>query len=334
MRDAKSEIKDEILTKMFGLIGPAQRAQLEEAIVVVLNRYDVQRSETSLATTDDTNEHLIEMFTAIKGQRIAPDTLRFYIYTIHKLLDMTHKSITTISPLDVEYFLHAMRKRGNSTTTVNNYLRNISAFYRWFVKQRILTFNPCDQVEQLKTIEKPIEKLSVEEFDRLRSACNTLRERCLIELLRCTALRSEEIPILTIQDIDWSTGELIAYIPKQRKYRTVYLDKLTLGYLREYTEGHEKTEPLIKSLKRDGALGISGINRLLKQIAKRAGLNRRIYVHMIRRTCASHILERGGSIEEAGIYLGHKPTTVTGKYYAAYGGEYIKKIFDKYVAAA
>ena len=338
--DAKNEIRNRIMTRMEGKLSPNQRAMLEEALVFTLKDYDVTLMETELATTDDTNERILEMFAAIKGQHVHPETMRQYLYSTRRFIDTTHKNLLTVHSMDVEYFMHKLRTevnvrsgKTNGKTSVNNHKRNLSSLFSWMVVQRMIQFNPCDQVEDLKETEKPIDRLSVEEFDQMRSGCKDTRERCLIELLRCTGLRTEEIVALKIKDIDWMERKIVEFVPKQNKFRTVFIDKLTMGYLRRYVEGRDEEEPLF--LGRGGkALGRSGVNYVLRCIGKRAGLNRRLYVHLLRRTCASHILERGGTIEDAGIYLGHKQKSVTGKYYTQFGEDHIRQIFDKYVAAA
>ena len=333
MKDTKTDICNRIICKMASSLNSIQREELREAIVAVLQDVDVTERETALATTDTTNEYLLDLFKTIKGERLSAKTMKFYIYTLNKLADATHRNFTQMTSLDVEYFLMGLKKNGNSATTLNNHLRNISAFYRWLVNQRIVTFNPCSAIEPFKEIEKPIDFLTVAEFDRLRSSCKDTRERCLIELLRCTALRAEEIPFLQIEHIDFQNCSILAYLPKQKKYRTVFFDKLTLGYLLEYI-GDRKTGAVIMSKRSQKALSPDAINSMLKRIGQRSGLHRNIYIHLLRRTCATNIVERGGSIEEAGVYLGHKQKSVTGKFYAAYGNEYIKRIFDRYVAAA
>ena len=332
MQDEKTEVRNRILYKMADYMTIDQRARLNDAIVSALRDMDVTRANNELATVDDTNEHILEMFRTIKGPHLSKESLRMYMYTARRFVDIIHKSILTVGPLDVELFIQAMSKT-NSRTSCNNHLRNLSALFRWLVIQRIITFNPCDQVEPLKEIKKPIERLTFEEFDRMKNGCKSLRDRCLIEFLRCTALRTEELGGLTVGSIDFQNGSILAYIPKQRKYRMVYLDRLTLGYIREYTAGHDSTEPLFRG-KCGKPMHHDTYNAILKRIAARAGVKKRLYVHLMRRTCATHIIERGGSIEEAGIYLGHKPASVTGQHYTDYGETYIKRIFDKYVAAA
>lgn len=332
MQDEKTEVRNRILYKMADCMTSDQRARLNDAIVSALRDMDVTRASNELATVDDTNEHILEMFRTIKGPHLSKESLRMYMYTARRFVDIIHKSILTVGPLDVELFIQAMSKT-NSRTSCNNHLRNLSALFRWLVIQRIITFNPCDQVEPLKEIKKPIERLTFEEFDRMKNGCKSLKDRCLIEFLRCTALRTEELTPLTVDSIDYSNGSILAYIPKQRKYRTVYLDRLTLGYLKEYTAGIDGNAPLFRG-RQGRPMSADSFNRALRNIAARAGIKKHVYVHLMRRTCATRIVERGGSIEEAGIYLGHQPAGVTGQHYTDFGETYIKRIFDKYVAAA
>ena len=81
------------------------------------------------------------------------------------------------------------------------------------------------------------------------------------------------------------------------------------------------------SLKKDG------IYYAIKTIAKRSELDKNVYPHIMRRSCATTIIRRGGTDEIAGEYLGHTPSSVTGRHYTAKGKERISEIFNKYVRA-
>lgn len=80
------------------------------------------------------------------------------------------------------------------------------------------------------------------------------------------------------------------------------------------------------------ALSPEGIRECIKNIKSRSGLQRRIYPHLFRKTTATNIVKRGGSIHDAGEYLGHKDSSTTGKHYSYIGAEHTIDIFNRYVA--
>ena len=64
----------------------------------------------------------------------------------------------------------------------------------------------------------------------------------------------------------------------------------------------------------------------------RAHMERRVYPHLFRKTTATNITRRGGSVQDAGDYIGHKDNSVTARFYAFKGKDHTEEIFRKYVA--
>lgn len=61
-------------------------------------------------------------------------------------------------------------------------------------------------------------------------------------------------------------------------------------------------------------------------------LDRKVYPHLFRKTTASNIVKRGGTIHDAVEYLEHKERTITDRYYVYVGEEHTIDIFNKFVA--
>ncbi|MBO5032130.1 MAG: site-specific integrase, partial [Lachnospiraceae bacterium] len=165
------------------------------------------------------------------------------------------------------------------------------------------------------------------------------RDRAIIEFMRSTAMRRGEIPLVKINDIDFRTGKLVIFGEKTQKYRTVFLDDVAIHYIKEYLQdrGVSETsrEPLFTHLRGDKTqvLDAEGIYASIKDIAGRAGMDRRVYPHLFRKTTATNICKRGGSEDAAGEYLGHAPKNVTGKHYIYKGDRYVEQIFHNFVEA-
>lgn len=335
MDDIKENIKNSILLDMVEYISKDARDRLERSITKALHGYDVAEGAQLPATTENTNEYIMRLFETTKGAKLAPKTLRQYKYTLTKFADTVHRPFTKVSTLDVEYFLTIIRKT-NSATSCNNYLRNISAFYTWMRKSKLLIYNPCESVTMYKEVHKPIDHLTVEEIDRLKTGCRAPRDRALIEFMRCTALRCGDISRLRVCDIDYATGKIMVFMQKSNRYTTVMVDCIALKYIGLYLAQRgvqtDSTEPLFIG-KRGDALGESGMNMALKRIARTANLKRNIYPHLMRKTTATQIVARGGSIEDAGIYLGHAQRSVTGRHYAYIDDNKTVQIFNRYIAA-
>ena len=80
-------------------------------------------------------------------------------------------------------------------------------------------------------------------------------------------------------------------------------------------------------------LDVDGIYASIKDIAKRANMDKSIYPHLFRKTTATNICRRGGSEDAAGEYLGHAPRNVTGKHYTYKSEQYVEQIFHNFVEA-
>ena len=306
MYTMKETVRDSIIAEMRPHLDAVLIDLLNQAIVRALFDVTVTESETLPATRDNTNEHILQLYMAKKAPKLSKKTVKYYLLTIKHFLEFSQKSLLEVSDLDVEFYLQEYGRKGNQASTINNERRNLSAFFTWMRKTHLITENPVDSVEPLKTIDKPIDYLEDWEMEALRDACKIektskvtgireyrecLRDRALLEFLRSTAVRVSEGVSVNIEDIDWKTGELVVYGSKNRSYRN---------------------------------LGI------------RAGLERRVYPHLLRKTTATNMAKRGCERELIAFYLGHKDgrTRTLNKHYAAADKGQIIAAFHRFGAAA
>lgn len=335
----KEQLKNDILIAMRIHLTNQTMSLLSDVITQALFGVDVVQEQTQVATVDNTNEYIINLFRARKAPKLSDRTVDQYIRSINALLALINKPLTMIQETDIEYFLLRYKEKGNSNTTVNNCKRFLSAFFTWMRRSKIVTENPCENLENYKEIAKPIEHLSPEQWEQFKTGCRHVRDRALIEFLRCTAMRDGEVPAVKISDIDWREGKITIYGQKSGKYRTVCIDSVAITYLDRYLAwrgvSRGSREPLFTSNRNDmrRALDRATIYSAIKGIARRAGMEVNVYPHLIRKTTATNIVRRGGSVAEAGEYLGHAERSTAEKYYIYKDPERIVSIFRQRVAA-
>lgn len=352
----KEILRNTILIKMNPLLDSMVMEMLNQAIIDALYNVDIVEMQTLPATMENTNEYIIELFKIRKAPKLSPKSVVFYLDTVQAFCDFTNKSLIDVTDMDVEMYLRYYQKngnkgKGNTPTTVNNALKVLRAFYTWMRKANLVTINPCEAIEKYQQIEKPIEYFEDWEFESLRDACKKrqraagrngyhecLRDRAMIEVLRSTAVRVGEFISINRNDIDWTTGNIIIYGEKSRKYRTVCLDDTAKYYLKKYVYSRDDTNPALFVSTREphDRLHRSGVRVALKIIGKRADLERRIYPHLFRKTTATNMVRKGCPRDLVAFYLGHADgnTKTLNKYYAATSPKQITDAFWQYGAAA
>lgn len=327
----KEQLIDVVLVEMSHCLSGEQLLMLKGTLV---NRFkDIEIMEMQLpATVEENNSQFIEMFTVLKGAKLSKRTMQVYLATLNDFQTVINKPFNKITSLDIEYFLRVKSKTCNEKS-LNNYRRNLSAFFTWMRKKKFITDNPVDEVEAYKEVQKPIDHLEAVEKEQLKTGCSCPRDRALIEFLRCTAVRVGELISIKVSDVDFKSGKVTVYGEKTKKYRTVFIDDVAKRYLTEYLENKEPSIYLFSNSKNGGQLSISAITKTLHKIGRQSGMNRRIYTHLFRHTVATDIVRKGGSMSDAGEYLGHTEQSVTGRHYTFIDESHKEKIFVKYVRA-
>lgn len=114
------------------------------------------------------------------------------------------------------------------------------------------------------------------------------------------------------------------------------IDEICRVHLIEYIESRgldlSSDEYLFAGERNKGKMQTSQIRRDLKDLGSRATITH-LHPHLFRKTTATNIVIRGGSITDAGDYLGHVDRSVVGKHYVHRSEDHIQKIFDNYVKA-
>lgn len=345
----KEILRDSILTQMQPHISGEEMDMLNQAIAKALFNVDVVEMETLPATQDTTNEYILKLYGVKKIPKLSVQTANYYLLTIKRFIAFAGKSLLNITDMDVDVYLNAYAGKGVCEATVNNERRNLSAFFTWMRQSHLITENPVENVEKLSEIEKPIDYLQDWEMEALRDACKVrgnnqeeyrecLRDRALLEFLRSTAVRVGECVTLNQTDVDWQKGEVLVFGHKTKAYRRACLDDVAKYHLKKYIDSRaDSNEALFVALKgKHGRLHKAGVEYILREIAKRSILTRRVYPHLLRKTTATNMVSKGCPRELAAFYLGHKNgnTKTLNKHYAATEPAQIIRAFRQYGAAA
>lgn len=320
MMTGKEQLRNDILVAMAVYMDACMVRVLEAVLVEKLQKVEMVRVEALPATEMSDNEYIIKLFLAQKAPRLSRRTVEQYMYSVKGLLQAVDKSLLHMTDMDIEYYLRQHARKGNSNVSVNNMRKNLSAVYVWMRRSHLTAENPVEGVEPMQETDKPVEHLEGHGMEELREGCRRLRDRALLEFLRSTGVRIGEVPGIILNDIDWNEGSLLLFAPKTRRYRTVFLDDVARYHLRKYVDSRgDGCDALFASLKKPfHPLRESGLRSVIKKIAGNTGMKQRIYPHLMRKTFATDLNEKGCPLPVIQDLMGHSyGSAVTKKRYIA-----------------
>lgn len=153
------------------------------------------------------------------------------------------------------------------------------------------------------------------------------RDRLILRVLYRCGLRVSELTNLKIQDIDFEEGMITIRSGKGDKDRVVPLDADTLDLIEFYKAGAE--EGILILSERGDSLSTRQVERIVKKYAKKAGLKKNVYPHMLRHSFAVHCLKAGMNLRSVQKMLGHSSLTTT-QIYLDLTGEDIKQDYEEH----
>jgi Site-specific recombinase XerD len=169
--------------------------------------------------------------------------------------------------------------------------------------------------------------LTREELTRLLNACQDDYEKLVIGLL-LTGVRVSELVNIRVSDIDISHRS-IRVVGKGYKERVVFFADWLVPLLKRYLR-HNKYEWLFPSEVNPGQhVHYVTVERTLKKIVKRAGINKKVTPHVLRHTFATLSLASGLDIREIQELLGHSSLSST-QIYTHVDPERLKRKTDEF----
>ena len=307
-----------------------KQIDIKKIIDSVLYEYDVTTKCTSLSTSDIKEK--ARLYIACKKlEGLSDKTLKNYIGFLSWLDQYFNKPCSTITTMDLRMFLD-YRSKGKMASTVNGYITYLKNFFTWLQDEEYIISNPARKLKSTKVPKLIKEAYKSESLERMRDACITIRDKALFEVLESTACRISEISTIRLDKINWSEKSVKVH-GKGNKERIVYFSTRAKIYMLKYLETRDVESPylFIASKKPYANLGPRSIQRTLKEIKERSGVEEKVYAHKFRRTQATHLLNSGMSLQGVQKFLGHESPETTQRY-AQISQENLKNEYKRLVS--
>jgi integrase/recombinase XerD len=156
--------------------------------------------------------------------------------------------------------------------------------------------------------------LSADEVVRFLEAVPSLKTRVALTTAYAAGLRASEAVSLQVADIDSSRMVLQVRHGKGAKDRTVMLSAALLAILRSYWRLTRPTSWLFPGRSPDKPIDVQVLHAACRSATKAAGLTKRVSVHTLRHSFATHLLESGTDIRIIQVLLGHSNLSTTARY--------------------
>ena len=223
------------------------------------------------------------------------------------------------------------RRRGYSATTLRGVASAWRSFFRWLAREGEVAVNPALGLRSPKPQRKLPQVLDTDEMAQLVEVPgdepDAVRDRALLELLYSSGLRVSELCGVRWRDLDGVDGTL-RVTGKGNKTRIVPVGARALAALAALRAQDccGDDDPLVRGA-RGRPLTPNGVRARLKKRAQEQGVWKRVYPHLLRHSCASHLLESSGDLRAVQELLGHADIGTT-QIYTHLDFQHLAKVYD------
>lgn len=244
----------------------------------------------------------------LEQKRYSENTIRTYTsYMKDFAFHFEKTKLEDIQLEEINTYILALIQTANISLSEQNQRINAIKFYYEKVllreKQRI-------QIERPRKGRTLPDILSKTEIQLLLQCTANSKHRCMLELLYSAGLRRSELLNLKTKDIDSKRMMIKVRDAKGNKDRYSLLSETVLAHLREYFRAYKPSIWLFEGVDKRQYSG-SSVSKVLKQSAQKAGIKRRVHIHMLRHSFATHLLEQGTNLRVIQNLLGHENIQTT-----------------------
>jgi len=266
-------------------------------------------------------------------------TQEAYLRAVRQLAEFYRRPPDQLKEEQVrDYFLHLKNHKKFAPSSLKIAHVGIRFFYTHTVKRDwpTLTLIRTERQRRLPDV------LTLEEVHAIIRATRTPWNRVYLWTVYSCGLRLHESLHLQVADIDSTRMMVHVHRGKGAKDRYVPLPASTLEMLREYWKTHRNPVWLFPAHGRNHKLAATADHPMLKssvqmalgRVVKQLGLKKRICVHTLRHSYATHLLEAGVNLRLIQQYLGHRSiqTTMLYLHLTKKGQEDAYRIIDQVMA--
>jgi integrase/recombinase XerD len=267
-------------------------------------------------------EHYIDAMWMERG--LSDNTLSAYrrdLSQYQQWLEARQSSIIRADRADLQSYLGACLKKGQSQRSTARFMSCARSFYRFLLREGRLQVDPTLDVDSPK-LGRPLPKsLSEQDVDRLLEAPDTalaleFRDRAMLELLYACGLRVSELTSLQLVQVSLNQG-VVRVFGKGSKERLVPMGEEALGWLQRFMAGPRSE--LLRGVPSDVVFPSRRSTQMTRQTfwyrikiyARRAEINKPLSPHTLRHAFATHLLNHGADLRVVQMLLGHSDLTTT-----------------------
>ena len=243
-------------------------------------------------------------------------TQQAYLRAVRKLAEFYQISPEQVSEQQVrKYFLTIKNVHHYAPGSLRVAFNGIRFFYTHTCKRSWQTLRQI-KIPNSKTLP---EVLAIKQVHQIIDACTVERIAVYLWTVYSMGLRLEEGLNLQVGDIDAQRGLVHVHRGKGAKDRYVPIPSSTLAWLRKYWLTHRHPRLLFPAQGRDhrqaptakNPMAKSTVQKTMKEIVDQIGFGKKICIHTLRHSYATHLLEAGVSLKVIQKYLGHSSLQTT-----------------------
>ncbi len=277
-----------------------------------------------------------------KDKKMSGNTIQAYKRDIISLSEFLKSrgdtAIKDTTNADVVAYLIQLKKNGKSAATVNRKIASLRAFFSYMVKQHLIQANPTDSIRSPRIERTEPEFLTIEEVDKFLSipddTAKGRRDKAILELLYATGIRVSEAIEANIEDINLRMG-FISCDGQHGKARIIPIGRPARVALEEYI--YDIRPQFVREKLDEKALFVNyrgeritrqGLWKLIREYAKKAGIESKITPQTLRNSFAVHMIQNGADLKSLQELLGHEDISAT-QIYLSVTKNRIKDVYDR-----
>ncbi len=276
---------------------------------------------------------------------LSQNSIAAYINDINKLMAFLDDNFKRLTPEKVKLnhlksFVEHLNDRGVSPRTQARTISGIKSFFKFLLMEGKVQSDPTTLLESPKIGRKLPDVLTMEEIDSIIDAVDMnkaegQRNKAMLETLYSCGLRVSELVNLKVTNLFFEQG-FIKIEGKNEKERLVPVSEKAVEEISKYLGGYRKTlkiapesENVLFLNRRGKKLSRVMIFTIIKNLAQKVGMTKKISPHTFRHSFATHLISGGADLRAVQEMLGHE-SILTTEIYTHLDRDYLKTTITQF----